>query len=78
MGRDQKDITVRVLQIGAGVRINEKATPNQIAAAVSEILDNPDYASAARRFAAALASEAAKVPSAADEAEALLDRARPT
>ena len=77
MGRDQKDNTVRVLRIGAGVRISKKATPDQIAAAVSEILENPDYASAARRFAAALASEAANVPSAADEAEGLLDGARP-
>jgi MGT family glycosyltransferase len=78
MGRDQKDNTVRVLRIGAGVRIVEKARPEQIAAAVSEILENPDYATAARNFAAELASEAANVPSAADEAEGLLDRDRPT
>ena len=77
MGRDQKDNTVRVLRIGAGVRISKKATPHQIAAAVSEILENPHYASAARRFAATLAWEAANVPSAADEAEDLLDGARP-
>ena len=79
MGRDQRDNTVRVLRIGAGMRISKKATPDQIAAAISEILDNPDYASAARRFAATLAWEGANVPSAADEAESLLDDgARPT
>jgi UDP-N-acetylglucosamine:LPS N-acetylglucosamine transferase len=49
MGRDQKDNTVRVIRFGAGMRISKKATPNQIAAAVSEILENPNYASAARR-----------------------------
>jgi UDP:flavonoid glycosyltransferase YjiC (YdhE family) len=78
MGRDQKDNTVRVIRFGAGVRISKKATPNQIAAAVSKILENPNYASAARRFAAVLAWEAANVPSAADEAEGLLGRTRPT
>ena len=78
MGRDQKDNTVRVIRFGAGVRISKKATPNQIAAAVSEILENPSYASAARRFAAVLAWEAANVPSAADEAEGLLGGTRPT
>jgi MGT family glycosyltransferase len=78
MGRDQKDNTIRVMRLGAGVRISKKATNHQMAAAVSEILENPDYASAARRFAATLAWEAANVPSAADEAEGLLDGARPT
>ncbi len=66
-----------MLRIGAGVRISKKATPNQMTAAISEILENPDYASAARRFAATLAWEAANVPSAADEAEGLLAGARP-
>ena len=78
MGRDQKDNTVRVLRLGAGVRISKNATPHKIAAAVTEILENPHYASAASRFAAALAAEAANTPSAADEAEGLLDGARPT
>jgi MGT family glycosyltransferase len=78
MGRDQKDNTVRVLRLGAGVRISKKATPHRIAAAVSQILEDSRYASAARRFATALASEAADVPSAADEAENLLDGARPS
>jgi MGT family glycosyltransferase len=39
MGRDQRDNTVRVLRLGAGVRVSEKAPPDQIAAAVSEILE---------------------------------------
>lgn len=78
MGRDQRDNTVRVLRIGAGVRISKKATPHQIAAAVSAILEDSHYASAARRFAASLAWEAANKANAADEAEGLLDRTRPT
>jgi len=77
MGRDQKDNTVRVLRIGAGVRISKKATPHLIAAAVSDVLDDSQYASAACRFAATLAWEAANRPSAADEAEDLFDRALP-
>ena len=77
MGRDQKDNTVRVLRLGAGVRISESSTPDQIAAAVSKILNDERYTSAARRFARVLASEAANTPSAADEAEALLGNRAP-
>jgi MGT family glycosyltransferase len=71
MGRDQKDNTVRVLRLGAGVRLSQRSTPGQIAAAVSEIMLNPEYAAAAASFADVLAREAATTPSAADEAEAL-------
>ena len=74
MGRDQKDNTVRVLRLGAGVRINEGSTPVQIAAAVAELLNDERYTAAARRFSQVLASEAADRPSAVDEAEALLHR----
>ena len=72
MGRDQRDNTVRVLRLGAGVRLNKKATPAQIAAAISEVLERPQYKAAARRFADVLAWEAAHRPRAADEAEALV------
>jgi UDP:flavonoid glycosyltransferase YjiC (YdhE family) len=72
MGRDQKDNTVRVLRLGAGVRISKKSTPSQIAAAISKVLERPQYAAAARRFADVLAWEAAHRPRAADEAESLL------
>ena len=41
MGRDQKDNTVRVLRLGAGVRISKSSTPDQIAAAISDILNDP-------------------------------------
>ena len=72
MGRDQNDNTVRVLRLGAGIRLKQRSTPGQIAAAVSEILHNPQYTTAARRFAQVLTHEAATTPTAADEAEGLL------
>src|SRR6478735_8477177 len=72
MGRDQKDNTVRVLRPGAGIRLKQRSTPGQIAAALSELLQNPQYATAARRFAQVLTHEAASTPTAADEAEGLL------
>jgi UDP:flavonoid glycosyltransferase YjiC (YdhE family) len=74
MGRDQKDNTVRVLRLGAGVRVDEEAPPERIAAAVRTVVDGPRYAEAARRFAETLATEAKTRPSAADRAEALLPR----
>jgi MGT family glycosyltransferase len=76
MGRDQKDNSVRVLRLGAGVRLNAKSTPSQIAAAVSEVLRNAQYAAAARRFAGVLRLEARNAPSATDEAKALIRPAR--
>ena len=72
MGRDQNDNTVRVLRLGAGIRLKQRSTSGQIAAAVSEILHNPQYTTAARRFAQVLTHEAASTPTAADEAEGLL------
>jgi hypothetical protein len=72
LGRDQKDNTVRVLRLGAGVRVGKRERPAGIAAAVRRVLDRPAYAQAARPFAATLAAEAAQHPDAMQEAEALL------
>jgi UDP:flavonoid glycosyltransferase YjiC (YdhE family) len=72
MGRDQKDNTRRVLRLGAGVQVDKKAPPEQIAAAVRSVLEEPGYGEAARRFAETLAAEAKTRPSAADRAEGLL------
>jgi MGT family glycosyltransferase len=72
MGRDQKDNTARVLRLGAGVRLGKGSTPAQIAAAISDVLERPQYVDAARRFADVLAWEAAHRPRAADEAESLV------
>jgi MGT family glycosyltransferase len=78
MGRDQRDNTVRVLRLGAGVRISKSSKPDRIATAVSHVLEEPAYASAARRFADVLAREAATLPSGADEAESLLGENNPS
>ena len=72
MGRDQKDNTTRVLRLSAGRAVDESAGPDRIAAAVRQLLDDPDYAAAARRFAGTLAEERRTRPSAADRAEDLL------
>ena len=72
MGRDQKDNTVRVLRLGAGVRVHRTAPPERIAAAVLSVLEDPQYRIAARDFAVVLAEEARTRPSAADEADALV------
>jgi UDP:flavonoid glycosyltransferase YjiC (YdhE family) len=72
MGRDQKDNTVRVLRLGAGVRVGKSAKPARIAEAVRRVLDDPAYSAAARRFADVLSTEARSRPTAADRAEALL------
>jgi MGT family glycosyltransferase len=74
MGRDQGGNAVRVLRLGAGVRLPRDAPPARIAAAVREVLDSPRHAEAARAFAATLADEARTRPTAADRAEALLPR----
>jgi MGT family glycosyltransferase len=74
LGRDQKDNTVRVLRLGAGVRVPKQASVERIVTAVRQILDQPSYRHAAHRFAETLAMEAATRPSAIDEAEALLQR----
>ena len=75
LGRDQKDNAARVLRLHAGVRVSKRASAGGIAAAVRQVLDQPAYRRAARRFAATLAAEAAERPSAETEAEALLARA---
>ena len=72
MGRDQKDNSVRVLRVGAGVRVAKDAPVDRVAAAVRQVLDDPAYGAAARRFADTLAEEARTRPSAADRGEALL------
>jgi MGT family glycosyltransferase len=72
MGRDQKDNTVRVLRLCAGIRVDKKAPPERIADAVRTVLGEPAYRAAARRFADTLATEARTRPTAADRAEALL------
>lgn len=57
MGRDQNDVAARVVHRGAGVRLDPASSPEEIAAAVRTVLDDPAYSAAARRLAAAIAEE---------------------
>ena len=55
MGRDQPDTAARVVSAGAGLRLPASARGKTIAAAVSTILNDPGYRSAAERLAATIA-----------------------
>lgn len=57
LGRDQHDVTARVVHAGAGLKAGKDASPQRIARAVRAVLDEPGYAAAARRLAAAIADE---------------------
>lgn len=72
MGRDQRDNTTRVVRLGAGVRVDQRASPTTIAAAVRRVLEDPGFAQAARRTADVIAAEAASGPDAADEVEVMV------
>lgn len=58
-GRDQNDNAIRVSERGAGVALSAQATTAEIAAAVSRLLVDPQFRSAARRLGSAIAVEAA-------------------
>lgn len=75
MGRDQRDNTTRVVRLGAGVRVDQRASPTTIADAVRRVLEEPRFADAARRMADVIAAEAASGPDAADEVEAMVSAA---
>jgi UDP:flavonoid glycosyltransferase YjiC (YdhE family) len=50
MGRDQADNAARVFFHGAGLRLKASAKPQQIAKAVQQVLDQPQYRSHAQRL----------------------------
>jgi MGT family glycosyltransferase len=60
MGRDQFDIGARVVHRGAGVRLDPASSPDVIAAALREVLDNPTYREAAGQIADAISEETAE------------------
>ena len=72
MGRDQHANTTRVLRLGAGIRVNKRASAHQVAAAVRDVLNEPAFTANAKRVAQMLATEAAAQPNAADEIEAMV------
>jgi UDP:flavonoid glycosyltransferase YjiC (YdhE family) len=50
LGRDQPDNAARVVSRGAGVRVGAGSSARTIAAAVTRVLGDPEYAMAARRL----------------------------
>ena len=57
MGRDQLDIAARVAYTGAGIRLEQRAEPAEIAAAVEHVLGEASYREAAERIATVIAEE---------------------
>lgn len=72
-GADQFANADRVRSVGAGVRLlPDQVTPESLRAAVTSVLDDPAY----RRAARAMQAEIARMPSAADVLDGLVDLAR--
>ncbi|MFZ2358789.1 MAG: glycosyltransferase [Anaerolineae bacterium] len=59
MGRDQDDNAARVMAHGAGLRLKRSAKPQQIAQAVQQLLDRPDYRRQAQRLGQLIAQDVA-------------------
>jgi MGT family glycosyltransferase len=59
MGRDQLDIAARLVHAGAGVRLDQSATPTEIAAAIRDVLADDSYRDAAERIARVIEDETA-------------------
>ncbi len=57
MGRDQNDNAARVVHHGAGIRLSPRASSAKIGKAVDRLLTHPEFATHARRMAAAIAKE---------------------
>jgi MGT family glycosyltransferase len=74
LGRDQLDNAARVDHHGAGLRLKPKASPETIARAVRRVIDEPSFATSARRLADAIAVETAE-DRAVEELEGLGERA---
>ena len=74
MGRDQNDTAARVVHRGAGLRLKPTAVPDAISRALRRLLDEPQFAQAARTLATAIRSHDGCVdPVATIEATASLD-----
>ncbi|MGH2957811.1 MAG: glycosyltransferase [Solirubrobacterales bacterium] len=75
MGRDQLDIAARVVDRGAGVRLDPSAEPEEIATATANVLDEPGYREAAERIASVIADETATDRAVAEIEAMIEDRA---
>lgn len=59
MGRDQNDNAARVVARGAGLRLSPAAKPDQIAAAVQQLIDKPEFRAGAARLSRHIERDAA-------------------
>ena len=57
MGRDQPDNAARIAARGAGLRLDPSASPLEIAAAITRLIDEPAFRDAARAWGAAIRRE---------------------
>jgi UDP:flavonoid glycosyltransferase YjiC (YdhE family) len=55
MGRDQGDVAARVVWLGVGIRISQKATPQAFRSAITRALTESSYRDAARTIASKMA-----------------------
>jgi MGT family glycosyltransferase len=55
MGRDQGDVAARVVWLGAGIRISQKATPQTFRSAITRALNESGYRDKARTIASMMA-----------------------
>ncbi len=58
-GRDQPDNAARIVERGAGLRLNPDAFVDEIAAAVSRVIAEPSFRAAARALGARIAADSA-------------------
>ena len=57
MGRDQPDNAVRIAVRGAGLKLAPDASAADIAAAVTQVLEDPSFAAAAKGWGARIRAE---------------------
>jgi MGT family glycosyltransferase len=57
LGRDQPDNAARIVHAGAGIRLRKSASASALRAALSRVMEDPRYRTAARAMAARLAAE---------------------
>ena len=69
MGRDQHDVTRRVLAVGAGVEIDPNRVGHELLAAVQQVIREPSFADGAAAMARSIAGHGG-----ANEALAIIDR----
>ena len=76
MGRDQGDIAARVEACGAGLILAPAAAETEIAAAISRLIEEPQFRAAARWFKDTIATEVSKTSLVSELEHVIHNRAR--